>query len=63
MFAVSYFSRPHSAMSESFDWMQKPRTFVAVLLSFMYATPVELGFDPNIKECTPTQPSPQLFTR
>jgi hypothetical protein len=27
----------------------------------MYATPVELGFDPNIKECTPTQPGPQYF--
>jgi hypothetical protein len=27
----------------------------------MYATPVELGFDPNIKECTPTQTAPQYF--
>jgi Fungal protein kinase len=31
------------------------------LLSFIYATPVELGFDPNIKECTPTQLGPQYF--
>ena len=67
MFTLWYFSRSHSAMSESFDWMQvnlcililvdgaewlfpkNPKTFVAVLLSIIYATPVELGFDPNIK--------------
>lgn len=38
-----------------------PKTFVAVLLSFIYATPTELGFDPNIRECTPTQGDPQNF--
>jgi len=80
VFTLWYFSRSHSAMSESFDWMQvnlfcililvdgaewaflkNPKIFVTVLLSFIYATPVELGFDPNVKEYTPTPPGPQYF--
>ena len=42
------------------EWffLKGARTFVGVLLASMY---VELGFDPNIKERTPTQPSPQYF--
>jgi hypothetical protein len=34
---------------------------VAVLLSFIYATPVELGFDPNVKGYTPTEGGCQYF--
>ena len=42
-------------------FLKDPKTFVAVLLSFIYATPVELGFDPDIIECTPAQGGPQYF--
>lgn len=41
--------------------IKDPKTFVAVLLSFIYATPVKLGFNSDIKECTPTEPSHQYF--
>ena len=45
------------------EWffLKGPRTSIGVLLAFMYAALVELGFNPNIKEHTLTQPGPQYF--
>ncbi|KAJ8515850.1 hypothetical protein ONZ45_g6778 [Pleurotus djamor] len=42
-----YFSRSHSAISESFSFVQEPRKFIKLLVSFFFATEEELGYDPN----------------
>ncbi|KAF8641809.1 hypothetical protein AX16_009790 [Volvariella volvacea WC 439] len=43
-----YFSQSHSAKSYSFNFIQECETFVSVLLSFIFATEKEMGFDPSI---------------
>ncbi|KAJ8515842.1 hypothetical protein ONZ45_g6772 [Pleurotus djamor] len=44
-----YFSRSHSAISESFSFAQEPMKFVKLLISFFFSTDEELGYDPNVK--------------
>ncbi|KAF5364011.1 hypothetical protein D9756_001068 [Leucocoprinus leucothites] len=43
-----YFSRSHSVKSLPFDFTKDHRTFVHVFLSFLYAEPDEMGFDPTV---------------
>ncbi|KAG9000437.1 hypothetical protein FRB90_011824, partial [Tulasnella sp. 427] len=46
---VWYFSRSHSAKSPGFDFTRTPKIFIRILLSFLFATEDELGYDPTIK--------------
>ncbi|KAF5363406.1 hypothetical protein D9756_001070 [Leucocoprinus leucothites] len=43
-----YFSRSHSVKSLPFDFTKDYRTFVHVFLSFLYAEPDKMGFDPTV---------------
>ncbi|TFK28321.1 hypothetical protein FA15DRAFT_691960 [Coprinopsis marcescibilis] len=47
-FTVWYFSRSHSVKCASFSFVEDPSSMVVVLLSLLFATPEELGFDPNV---------------
>ncbi|KIO32631.1 hypothetical protein M407DRAFT_18394 [Tulasnella calospora MUT 4182] len=46
---VWYFSRSHSAKSPAFDFTKYPRRYIRVMLSFLFATKRELGYDPTIQ--------------
>ncbi|KAG8989033.1 hypothetical protein FRB90_002440 [Tulasnella sp. 427] len=46
---VWYFSRSHSAKSPEFDFARNPKILIRILLSFLFATEDELGYDPTIK--------------
>ncbi|KAF5363407.1 hypothetical protein D9756_001071 [Leucocoprinus leucothites] len=43
-----YFSRSHSVKSLPFDFTKDYRAFVHVFLSFLYAEPDKMGFDPTV---------------
>ncbi|KIM51731.1 hypothetical protein SCLCIDRAFT_142631 [Scleroderma citrinum Foug A] len=47
--AVWYFSRSHSAKSPEFKFMEDCWTYIRVMLSLMFATEEELGYDPTIQ--------------
>ncbi|EAU81277.2 other/FunK1 protein kinase [Coprinopsis cinerea okayama7 len=40
--------RSHSAVSKPFSFVKEPRKFIKVLLSFLFATEEELGYDPKV---------------
>ncbi|KIO24428.1 hypothetical protein M407DRAFT_26139 [Tulasnella calospora MUT 4182] len=46
---VWYVSRSHSAKSPAFDFTKHPREYIRVMLSFLFATEEELGYDPTIQ--------------
>lgn len=46
---VWYFSRSHSAKSPAFDFTKDPRRYIRVMLSFLFATEEELGYDPTVQ--------------
>ncbi|KAJ8507113.1 hypothetical protein ONZ45_g10482 [Pleurotus djamor] len=46
---VWYFSRSHSAVSESFSIIKEPRKLVKLLIAFFYSTEEELGYDPDVE--------------
>ncbi|KAG9048245.1 hypothetical protein FS837_000381, partial [Tulasnella sp. UAMH 9824] len=54
---VWYFSRSHSAKSPEFNFADDPRTFIRVMLSFIFATEEELGYDPSIQRRLPPNPT------
>ncbi|KAG8914999.1 hypothetical protein FRC01_003836 [Tulasnella sp. 417] len=46
---IWYFSRSHSAKSPSFDFTKDPHRYIRIMLSFLFATEEELGYDPTIQ--------------
>ncbi|PPQ88974.1 hypothetical protein CVT25_005073 [Psilocybe cyanescens] len=46
---VWYHSRSHSAISEQFSFVHKPKLLLKVFTSFLYATTEELGYDPLVE--------------
>ncbi|XP_006455458.1 hypothetical protein AGABI2DRAFT_75672, partial [Agaricus bisporus var. bisporus H97] len=48
MMSIWYFSRSHTVVSESFDFTKDIKSFIHVFLSLMYATRVEIGYDPTV---------------
>ncbi|KAF9446809.1 hypothetical protein P691DRAFT_776599 [Macrolepiota fuliginosa MF-IS2] len=49
MMSVWYFCRSHSVMSAAFDFTTDIKSFIRVFMSFLYATPEEIGYDPTIR--------------
>ncbi|KXN82899.1 hypothetical protein AN958_01968 [Leucoagaricus sp. SymC.cos] len=47
-----YFSRSHSVKSEPFDFTTDIGTFARVFITFLLATPTEMGFDPTVERVT-----------
>ncbi|KAG8840137.1 hypothetical protein FRB96_009595, partial [Tulasnella sp. 330] len=47
--SVWYFSRSHCAISEPFDFTVDYERFVTIMLSFLFATSKELGYDDEIR--------------
>ncbi|KAF8636246.1 hypothetical protein AX17_003731 [Amanita inopinata Kibby_2008] len=43
-----YFSRSHSAKSESFNFIEDKESLIAIALSFMFASEEEMGYDPLV---------------
>ncbi|KAF9441912.1 hypothetical protein P691DRAFT_714815 [Macrolepiota fuliginosa MF-IS2] len=48
MMSVWYFCRSHSVKSAAFNFTTDIKTFIHVFMSFLYATPEEIGYDPTI---------------
>ncbi|EKM75909.1 hypothetical protein AGABI1DRAFT_131808 [Agaricus bisporus var. burnettii JB137-S8] len=46
--SIWYFSRSHTVVSTSFDFTKDIKSFIYVFLSLMYATRVEIGYDPTV---------------
>ncbi|KAF9443849.1 hypothetical protein P691DRAFT_712676, partial [Macrolepiota fuliginosa MF-IS2] len=46
--SVWYFCRSHSVKSTAFNLATDIKTFIQVFMSFLYATPEEIGYDPTI---------------
>ncbi|KAJ8502534.1 hypothetical protein ONZ45_g11667 [Pleurotus djamor] len=44
-----YYSRSHTAVSEPFSFVENPKMFIKVLMSFQFASEEELGFDPLVE--------------
>ncbi|KAJ8507002.1 hypothetical protein ONZ45_g10579 [Pleurotus djamor] len=44
-----YYSRSHTAVSEPFSFVENPKMFIKVLMSFQFASEKELGFDPLVE--------------
>ncbi|KAJ8488603.1 hypothetical protein ONZ45_g13891 [Pleurotus djamor] len=44
-----YYSRSHTAVSEPFSFVENPKMFIKILMSFQFASEEELGFDPYVK--------------
>ncbi|KIO23497.1 hypothetical protein M407DRAFT_62150, partial [Tulasnella calospora MUT 4182] len=53
---VWYFSRSHSAKSPASDFTKDPREYIRVMLSFLFATEEELGYDPTIQRRLDSNP-------
>ncbi|KXN82898.1 hypothetical protein AN958_01967 [Leucoagaricus sp. SymC.cos] len=47
-----YFSRSHSVKSEPFDFTTDIGTFTPVFITFLLATPTEMGFDTTVERVT-----------
>ncbi|KAF9446808.1 hypothetical protein P691DRAFT_761318, partial [Macrolepiota fuliginosa MF-IS2] len=47
--SVWYFCHSHSVMSAPFDFTTDIKSFIRVFMSFLYATPEEIGYDPTIR--------------
>ncbi|KAJ6511334.1 hypothetical protein C8R47DRAFT_1314332 [Mycena vitilis] len=43
-----YFCRSHVCVSLPFDFQTEPRDFIRFLLTIIFSTPAELGFDPTV---------------
>ncbi|KAG8929939.1 hypothetical protein FRC01_003486 [Tulasnella sp. 417] len=54
---VWYFSRSHSAKSPAFDFTKDPRKYIQVMLSFLFATEKELGYDQTIRRFLDSGPA------
>ncbi|KAF5363266.1 hypothetical protein D9756_001092 [Leucocoprinus leucothites] len=52
MMSVWYFSRSHSVKTDGFNWIEDPRTFTKVFVSFLFAKELEIGFDPSVRRVT-----------
>ncbi|KAF5363267.1 hypothetical protein D9756_001093 [Leucocoprinus leucothites] len=52
MMSVWYFSRSHSVKTDGFNWIEDPRTFIKVFVSFLFAKELEIGFDPSVRRVT-----------
>ncbi|KAJ6511347.1 hypothetical protein C8R47DRAFT_731241 [Mycena vitilis] len=46
-----YFCRSHVCVSLPFDFVTQPRPFIRFLLTIIFSTPAELGFDPTVTRC------------
>ncbi|PPQ85559.1 hypothetical protein CVT25_006729 [Psilocybe cyanescens] len=44
-----YHSRSHSAVSKSFNFVKDPERLIKVFMSFLFATEVELGYNPMVE--------------
>ncbi|KAF9454398.1 hypothetical protein P691DRAFT_770599 [Macrolepiota fuliginosa MF-IS2] len=49
MMSVWYFCCSHSMKSHAFDFTMDIKSFIHVFMSFLYATPEEIGYDPTIR--------------
>ncbi|KAJ6477383.1 hypothetical protein C8R47DRAFT_1323353 [Mycena vitilis] len=47
-----YFCRSHICVSEAFDFREEPKPFIRFLLTILFATQTELGYDPTITHRT-----------
>ncbi|KAJ3574847.1 hypothetical protein NP233_g1478 [Leucocoprinus birnbaumii] len=47
--AIWWFSRSHSIKSVKFNFQTERKTFIHVLMTFLFATEAEMGFDPNVR--------------
>ncbi|KIO32593.1 hypothetical protein M407DRAFT_18367 [Tulasnella calospora MUT 4182] len=61
MMTVWYFSRSHSAKSPAFDFTKDPDRYIRVMLSFLFATEEELGYDPTIQRRLDEVPGKQTL--
>ncbi|PPQ83150.1 hypothetical protein CVT25_005393 [Psilocybe cyanescens] len=43
-----FHSRSHSAISTSFSFVEEPKLLIKVFMSILFASEVELGYDPNV---------------
>ncbi|KAG8896798.1 hypothetical protein FRB99_008646 [Tulasnella sp. 403] len=47
--SIWYFSRSHCVVSDPFDFTKDHERFVAIVLSFLFANPGELGYDADLR--------------
>ncbi|KAJ6511328.1 hypothetical protein C8R47DRAFT_1094681 [Mycena vitilis] len=47
-----YFCRSHVCVSLPFDFQAEPRDFIRFLLTIIFSTPAELGYDTTVTRCT-----------
>ncbi|KAF9449014.1 hypothetical protein P691DRAFT_703938 [Macrolepiota fuliginosa MF-IS2] len=48
MMSIWYFCRSHSVKSKPFDFTKDIKTFIRVIMSLLYATREEIGYDPTV---------------
>ncbi|KAJ7625033.1 hypothetical protein DFH06DRAFT_746110 [Mycena polygramma] len=56
-----YFSRTDIMATECFDFFEKPRTFIHLMMALAFATPEELGFDTTMSLCAEPDPENPEF--
>ncbi|KAJ2914735.1 hypothetical protein MD484_g5680, partial [Candolleomyces efflorescens] len=56
-----YFSRSHLANSSSFNFVEDPVNLIRILISFMFADPISIGFDPSINRLPGSSQAPASY--